>query len=63
MKEMDKKAIVDRGYQSLSTVDERVFFPFPDNMDSKELHWFKSRSYLHHKSFNVRIKMYRVLQG
>jgi hypothetical protein len=60
---MGKKAIVDRGYQSKAKANEREFFSYPDKMDSKKLHAFKTRARLRHETFNGRIKMFGILQN
>ena len=60
---MGKKAIVDGGYKGQSTVNEQHFFSFPDRMDSKKLHAFKTCARLQHETFNRRIKMFGALQN
>jgi hypothetical protein len=55
------KAIVDRGYRT-DLDDEQGLFAMPDNMDSKELKKFKTRSRLRHENFNFRIKAFGILQ-
>jgi hypothetical protein len=63
LSKMGKKAIVDSGYRSSATVDEKNIFSFPDKMDSKELHAFKTRARLRHETFNGRLKMFNILQN
>ena len=59
---MGKKAIVDRGYKNGADSDESKYFSFPDLMDTKDLHSFKTRARLRHETFNGRLKMFNILQ-
>ena len=62
LSDMGKKAIVDRGYRSGVDPKEGNYFSFPDLMDTKDLHSFKTRARLRHETFNGRLKMYNILQ-
>ena len=56
-----KKCIVDRGYKS-KVAEEREVFAYPDYIDSKELHNFKSRARLRQETFNRRLKHFGCLE-
>jgi len=55
MKASGKVCIVDRGFHT-KFEHERKHFSYPDLMDSKDLHNFKSRTRLRQETFNSRLK-------
>jgi hypothetical protein len=57
-----KLCITDRGYRSNDDM-ERSLFSYPNNMDSKELHNFKSRARLRQETFNGRLKCFAALSA
>ncbi|CAB9522899.1 unknown protein [Seminavis robusta] len=60
LKKSGKICHVDRGFRSKSA-RERERFAYPDYMDSKELHNFKSRSRLRQETYNRRLKHFQCL--
>lgn len=60
MKKAGKLTIADRGFRS-KYASERAQFSYPDYMDSKELHNFKSRARLRQETFNRRLKHFNCL--
>jgi hypothetical protein len=54
-----KKVHADRGYKS--KLADELMFSNPNNLDSKELQNFKSRSRLHLETLNGRLKIYECL--
>ena len=62
MKDNGKVCVADRGFRSKHT-HERKVFAYPDYMDSKELHNFKSRIRLRQESYNRRLKHFEALSS
>ena len=54
---------MESGHQQNLKKEESNFFSFPDRLESKELHSFKTRARLRHETFNGRIKMFGILQN
>ena len=59
---LQKKAILDRGFFSRDPV-ERETHCHPSEIDSKELHNFKSRVRLRHETFNRRLAHFEALSN
>ncbi len=55
LQKSQKICIADRGFRSRNP-KERETFAYPDYIDSKELHNFKSRARLRHETYNRRLK-------
>ena len=62
MQDSGKKCIADRGFRS-KYANERSCFAYPDLMDSRELHNFKSRARCHQETFNKRLKHFACLSS
>ena len=62
LKSSNKVCIADRGFRS-KLVHELEVFAYPDYMDSKELHNFKSRARCRQESYNRRLKHFECLSG
>lgn len=60
LKEAEKVCHVDRGFRIKDKELEAVL-SFPDKMDNKELHKFKSRVRLRQETFNSRLRFFRTL--
>ena len=62
LSKMVKKSFADRRYKSQADAEESKYFSFPDLMDLKDLHSFKTKAQLRHETFNGQIKMFGILR-